>query len=186
MTQNFLNDEISLQQLPVVDEINMNRLNRQYFKLVLFWAVLRCILCFILGIAILYSINNLIDSVFWNQLKYVILTLFIGLGFLNILFSVLGFKYKGYALRQYDVIYKSGFINKIQVVIPFNRVQHVEVYEGFLPRLLGLCELTFFTAGGALGNLTIPGLKIGEAEVIKEFVITKIQSEIDSKVSANE
>lgn len=89
-------------------------------------------------------------------------------------FRIAGVNKKGYAVREHDIIYKTGLLSQKQITIPFNRVQHVEIYEGFLLRLFGLARIEFFTAGGNWGDLKIPGLLINEADKIKAFVIEQV------------
>ena len=55
----------------------------------------------------------------------------------------------GYLEREEDFIVRSGVLWRKQVVIPYGRMQYVEVNSGPLERRYGLCRLTLNTAGSA-------------------------------------
>lgn len=80
---------------------------------------------------------------------------------------------KGVALRTHDIAYQSGLHWRKIVILPFNRVQHVEVSSGPLQRKFGLATLKFFTAGGSSVDLKVDGLKRERAEQIRTFVLNE-------------
>lgn len=87
----------------------------------------------------------------------------------------LGYKKKGYAFRNHDVIYRHGIIATTTIVIPYNRVQHVAIHEGFISRLFGLAQMEIYTAGGNSSDIAIPGIAREEADNIKFLLMGKIQ-----------
>ncbi|MVX34903.1 PH domain-containing protein [Myroides sp. LoEW2-1] len=173
--EDFVNNQVEVSSIPTVEEVVFVGLDKQYFKIVLFWAIIRLLLCFVIGLSVFFFSDLVETALPIEKNKYVLSLFIICIGICNVILSVLAFKQKGYAVRKYDIIYQTGLINKKQIVIPFNRVQHIEVYEGAIARIYGLCELEFFTAGGQMGDLSIPGLKLQDAERIKAYVITKVQ-----------
>ncbi len=86
---------------------------------------------------------------------------------------------KGYAIREHDILFKTGLIFQRRTAIPFNRVQHAETSRGPLERYLGLASLKLFTAGGSSGDLTIPGLEFEAADRLRDFVLDRIGKEDD-------
>lgn len=82
-------------------------------------------------------------------------------------------KVKGYALREHDIAYRSGWYWRKTVLLPFNRIQHAEVSSGPLQRKFGLASLKFFTAGGSSVDLKIDGLRHERAEEIRSFIMEK-------------
>ena len=80
-----------------------------------------------------------------------------------------GYHNMGYAVREKDILFKSGVIFKNTIVIPFNRVQHSEITQGPIDRWYGLYELNIYTAGGSGSDLNIPGLRQDNALKIKDF-----------------
>lgn len=80
---------------------------------------------------------------------------------------------KGYALRTHDIAYRSGLFWRKVVVLPFNRVQHVEVSSGPLQRRFGLASLKFYTAGGSSVDLKIDGLRGADAERLRAHILER-------------
>lgn len=92
--------------------------------------------------------------------------------------EIIGFKIKGYALRQKDVSYKSGLIWFHMTSVPFNRIQHCEITQGPLGRLFNLASVKVYTAGGSGSDLTISGLTKERAHRLRDF-ITKLSAEYE-------
>ena len=88
--------------------------------------------------------------------------------------AVLGFPRKGYLLREKDVSYQRGLITYRVTSVPFNRIQHVEVNQGVLAKILGLSSVKIYTAGGTSGDLSVPGLPVAEAKKLKAHLSGKI------------
>ncbi len=92
--------------------------------------------------------------------------------------ELLGFKIKGYAIREKDVSYKSGLIWYSMTSIPFNRIQHCEVSQGPLGRLFDLASVKVYTAGGSSSDLVIRGLQKDKAHRLRDY-ITKLSAEYE-------
>jgi membrane protein YdbS with pleckstrin-like domain len=104
--------------------------------------------------------------VFLFYLIVSILTVAIGKG---------SFRRKSYAIREHDIIYKSGWIIQKIHAVPFNRIQHASVRVGPIDRKFGLASLTLFTAASMIDDVSIKGLQENEAERIREFIMGKIK-----------
>ncbi|MEC4114350.1 PH domain-containing protein [Myroides pelagicus] len=188
MEDNFSNKQVEITQLPSVEEVVFSKLDHQYFRLEIIWAAIRLVVFFGIGIGAFFVGNYFTGLAISKTLEWGIFLSCLLIGVISAIVGVYGFHYKGYAIRQHDIIYKTGLINRKQLVVPYNRVQHVEVYQGAVSRMFGLCELVFFTAGGQLGDLCIPGLTLNDAEKIKTFVITKVQplAEVKHEITLGE
>lgn len=88
--------------------------------------------------------------------------------------AILGYRKKGYALRERDISYKEGVLWKSHTVIPFNRIQHSEVTQGPIQSVFELSSISIYTAGGGASDLTITGLQQKEAHQIKDFLLQKL------------
>lgn len=170
----FTNDQIIVSGLPTVNSVNYQHLHEKYNYVV----GIRLVIISVILIALFFSPYVL--QVITNELP-IDRTLLLLVGIVGVvlagLISVItwvGIGKKGYALREQDIIYKTGLVSRSQTVIPFNRVQHVGVYESALLRVFNLCTVEFFTAGGALGDLKISGISKEEGERLKAYVIQKI------------
>lgn len=172
--ENFTNETIDTGQLPKFEEVTFTNLHPKYIKVVLINSAL-CIGLFIL-VPILISVfkPELFSGRVWLLLGIVI-SLF---SVLAIVFSILGFKNKGFAFREHDVLFRYGIIATNTIVIPYNRVQHVALHEAFVSRYLGLSKIEIFTAGGSSSDIEIPGIDKEQAENIKQLLMGKIQKQL--------
>lgn len=168
----FTNIQIDIDTLPKVEDVNLLPVKKAYFYILVFN---RCFITLIL-IGILSSINFFIENsnieLVYNSLLVILI---VGL-FLQIIFLKLGFKYRKFALREKDIIYSKGFLQLSTTILPFNRVQHVEISKSFLERKLNLATLKIFTAGDSGSDLTISGLSKNDAHSINAY-LTKLLNE---------
>ncbi len=86
---------------------------------------------------------------------------------------------KGYALRDRDIVYRSGVLWRSVTAVPFNRVQHVETASTPLDRRFGLATLQLYTAGSSGGDLVIHGLPAAAAERMRVFVLRRAADAIE-------
>jgi uncharacterized protein len=83
------------------------------------------------------------------------------------------FKNSGYALREQDLFYKTGWIWTSMIAVPYKRIQHMEVNQGPVSRLFDLANVSVYTAGGSSSDMEIEGVTIQQAESIKAYVLAK-------------
>jgi membrane protein YdbS with pleckstrin-like domain len=67
-----------------------------------------------------------------------------------------------YAERESDLLLRRGVLVRRLTVVPYGRMQFVDVAQGPLDRLLGLSRVVLHTAAAAT-DASIPGLEAGEA-----------------------
>lgn len=73
----------------------------------------------------------------------------------------------GYAERADDLLVTSGIMFRRLVVVPYGRMQLVDITAGPLDRALGVTTVQLHTAA-ATTNATIPGLPPAEAAVLRD------------------
>ncbi len=61
-----------------------------------------------------------------------------------------------------------GVLVRVESVVPYTRIQHVDTEQGPVERLLGLMRVTVHTASGSGSALTIPGLAPADAAALRE------------------
>ncbi len=170
--ENFINETIDTTQLPRFEEVQFSALHSSYWKVILINAV---VFFSIMGIGLTLLL-------FFNQGLLVFLLEFSVAFFvflsLALLLARISFKKKGFAFRTHDVLYKYGIIATNTIVIPYNRVQHVALHEGFISRYFGLAKIEIFTAGGSSSDIEIPGIEKEQAENIKQLLMGKIQTQL--------
>lgn len=170
--ENFTNEPIDISALPRYEAVNLNALQPKYWNVILFnIGITFLIIGIVLGV-IVYFVEE-IHSIAWLfGLVYVLL-----LGFTFLLCKI-SFKKRGFTFREHDVIYRSGILATNTMIIPYNRVQHVALHEGFISRYFDLAKVEIFTAGGDSSDVSIPGIKKEQAEDIKQLLMGKIQKQL--------
>ena len=93
------------------------------------------------------------------------------LGAIQYVVIIRAHRFKGFALRRYDLTYRKGWLYKKEVTVPYRRIQHVDVKQGFIERQFQLAKLNLYTAGGNSSDLTVPGLRIEDAQQFKAYII---------------
>lgn len=168
--ENFSNSVILPEDLPQIKQELFNTLDKKYLKILLVRTALFALILFGAFAAFLFFSEE--------ELPKFLLILTISAIVLLIVWSatvtVLGFPRKGYLLRENDISFKKGLIAFKQTSVPFNRIQHVEVNQGILAKLLKLSSVKIYTAGGTSSDLSIPGLPVETAHKLKAFLSEKI------------
>ena len=84
---------------------------------------------------------------------------------------------KGYDMGPDRLRVVRGFLWRSDTVVPFGRVQHIDVTQGPLERLYGLATLVLHTAGTHNSSVPLPGLKRKTAEALRETIRQHIKRE---------
>ena len=166
--ENFTNETIDTKILPRFEDVLLTPLQPSYMKIIWFNIIIIFTIIAIAAGLVFYFIED--SRIAWlpAAIAYIIAIM------LTIVLSVAGFKNRGFAFRSHDAIYRNGIIATTTTIIPYNRVQHVALHEGFLSRKLGLASIEIFTAGGDKSDIQIPGLEKEHAERIKQLLMGKI------------
>jgi uncharacterized protein len=172
--ENFINDTIDITKLSKYEEIVFTPLHSKYKKVVYFNISIVIAILILIPFIVYYANDTEFTNRYW-LIAGIITPL---LSFIIIFLSFLGFKKKGYAFRNHDVLYRSGVMATNTIVIPYNRVQHVALHEGFISRFFGLASIEIYTAGGNSGDIQIPGIEKEQAENIKQLLMGKIQKQL--------
>jgi len=76
----------------------------------------------------------------------------------------------GFDLRSEELYLEHGVITHVRTIVPLRRVQHLDVSQDLLEREFSLGRLIVHTAGSRSSDVVIPGLKLDEAESIRDDV----------------
>ena len=71
----------------------------------------------------------------------------------------------------------SGLIFNSDTVVPFSRVQHIDVLQGPLERAFGLGTLVLHTAGSHNASVALPGLWHDDAKAMREEIRAHVKRE---------
>ena len=177
----FDNFEISIDELPTVDKVSWSGMDTNFTRRLLVRSSLALIIV-AAGVGGLQLIlSTAIPDVYLGLIFGWLWLLFMLLAFSIFLWPVIAVPRMGYALREKDVIYKSGVLWHTVTAIPFNRVQHVEKTSTPLDRRYGLASLQLYTAGGSGGDLKVHGLPADTAESLRIYILEKVGSSIERR-----
>ncbi len=70
-----------------------------------------------------------------------------------------------------------GVLFHSDTVVPFSRVQHLDVEQGPLERVFGIARLILHTAGSHNASVTLPGLWHGDAVTMREDIRQYVKRE---------
>ena len=168
LMQEFTNEAIEINSLPSYQEVSLNAPHPNYWKVMLIN----------IFIFIFFSTTVLITLIILNEkIKpygiYLVGGCMIIFAFIFLLYKT-SFKKRGYALREKDIIYKSGIIAEKTTIVPLNRIQNVALDEGMFSRIYKLATLQIHTAGDGKGHMHIAGIPIEQARAIKEALLKRL------------
>ena len=183
----FVNPEIAIESLPAAERVEWRPLDSGYLPRVLVgraitWLITLCAAgaaqVFLTHLGPAWATQRPLVALLWAVLCLAALR--------ALLWPFASVPRCGYAVRDKDILYKSGVLWRTIQVVPFNRVQHAVNSHAPLDRYFHLATLTVFTAGGA-GSLAIPGLGADVAERLRVYVIGRLRSaaEAEAAVSSN-
>lgn len=84
---------------------------------------------------------------------------------------------KGYAMGADRLRVVRGIMFRSDTVVPFGRVQHIDVDQGPLERMYDLATLTVHTAGSHNASVHLPGLANADAVGMREQIRAHIKRE---------
>ncbi|RZK06547.1 MAG: PH domain-containing protein, partial [Flavobacterium sp.] len=133
--ENFTNTTIDTTQLPRFEEVQFSKLHPNYWRVILINTTIMFLIFGIATVLLFYFNQEIADARLYVAIGFLILIV------LTLVFSRIGFKKRGFAFREHDVLFQSGVIAIKTIVIPYNRVQHVALHEGVVSRYFGLAKV---------------------------------------------
>lgn len=111
------------------------------------------------GLAVWWT-GGLLGAIFW----VVAVAISCGLGWI---IAELSQRSLGYAERSDDLLVTYGVVVRRLVVVPYGRMQYVDVTAGLLEQMLGIATVRLHTAAAAT-DARIPGLSAAEAALLRD------------------
>lgn len=173
MEQNFQNPQIFDLEIPDFSNLKLTAVSPKYLKIILLnLALFSVFLVGAVSIAFYFFYFNLTILQVWA----IVIGIFLIIGFL-FLNTIIGFKFRKYAIREHDLVYQHGWLKQTVMIVPFNRIQHIKVEQGWFSKILNLKSVSVFTAGVSGGDITINGLPEDIAEGINNHIRESISKE---------
>ncbi len=173
MEQNFQNSQIFDLEIPDFSDLKLMDVSPKYLRIIL-WNLGIFSVFLILAVALVFYFF------YFNLSSIQIITgvtIFFLLIFFLFLNTVIGFRFRKYAVREKDLVYQYGWLKRSIIIVPFNRIQHIKVEQGWFSKILNLKSISVFTAGVSGGDITINGLPEDIAEGINHHIRIAILKE---------
>lgn len=169
LTMDFTNKIISPHELPTVVSVAFHPLEKNYLLVerISFFIFIGIFLSLLLPIAYTLALVQ-------HPLFVPVLILFVLFCILRYVSISLSFKYSGYALREKDLLFRSGWLNRKVRIVVRHRIQHVSVQSGPIERKFGLSSVSVYTAGSSEADFTIKGINEQTALGIKEWISSEM------------
>lgn len=84
----------------------------------------------------------------------------------------------GYRMDEDELHLRRGLLIRVRTVVPFARVQHIDVAHGPIERSFGLGTLVLHTAGTRGAAVALPGLAVEDAEDMRDRIREKIRQDV--------
>jgi uncharacterized protein len=84
----------------------------------------------------------------------------------------------GYREEEDELHIAHGVWTRVRTVVPFGRVQHIDVRQGAFERPFGLATLILHTAGTRGSSVALPGLPVAGAELMRDRIRAKIRQDL--------
>lgn len=177
MMENFTNNQLVVDDLPNWEEINFEKVSASYrYVILLRYALI--LLIFVAGVALFGWLNDEMNLQSYFPFLLVGSIFIVAMS----IFNLISFKRWGYALREKDVAYRAGIFSKTTEIVPYSKIQHVQVKEGIVSRFFGLASIEVFTAGMGK-SLKIEGVTSERSVAIQQFVSSQIMSKSEKNTT---
>ncbi len=174
----FVNSEIAPELLPSAEQVDWQALHPHFARRLQVGVFLRVLMFAGIGTAVHYMVATgpiavLLRVAPW--LPPLAWGAFATLSLWALAWPAIAVPRRGYAVRERDILYRSGVLWRSVRAVPFNRVQHTKTDSTPLDRRYGLANLSVFPAGG--GAHKIRGLGRETAERLRAHVSARIEAE---------
>lgn len=161
----YQNQTLNIEDLPKFETVEGHPVNPAYLKvlriLYSFWAIVLFTAFFVLD----HFVK--IPNPFFLIALGVLVLIFI----INIIEIEFGFPRRKFGIRTLDLIFQQGFFVFKQTIVPYKRIQHVEIRQGLVFKAFKLYTLKIYTAGSSTGDLSIAGLNKTNADKLKAQIL---------------
>ena len=82
-----------------------------------------------------------------------------------------------YALADTDFVIRRGVFNRSLTLVPYGRIQYVDIYQGPILRLLGISTIKLSTAS-AKTDATLSGVPVADAARLRDVLAERGSAEL--------
>jgi uncharacterized protein len=99
-------------------------------------------------------------------------------GFMAFVVPARKYRHRGYQMGSDRLRIVRGYMFYRDTVVPFGRMQHIDVDQGPIDRRYDLATLTVHTAGNHNSTVALPGLLHADALAMREAIRAAIRQEV--------
>ena len=169
MTNNQIMIDELTEYFKPIDELDYTPVESRYRNVQMILTALGYLL---LGAAALFLL--ILDNCVWCVVAECII--FVAFA-VNMFILRKAWEYKGYALREHDITYRSGIVFPKTTTIPYIRLQQVSVKQNPVSKIFGLYAVEIVNGAQGMASLTIPGLSEESANQIKNISIEWLKND---------
>ncbi len=85
----------------------------------------------------------------------------------------------GYRMDEEELHVQHGLWTRTRTIVPFGRVQHIDLAQGPIERQFGVATLILHTAGTRNSAVALPGLEHEEAVRMRDAIRAKIRQDLE-------
>lgn len=160
------NRQIEVGMTDRIDELRFHPISKKYRMVQISAAIITYAI--FAGLALLL----LLTDTRWTCVAAEI-AIIISLG-INLIILRKAYRFKGYALREHDLTWRSGVVFPKITTIPFSRIQQVSISQTPVSRFFKLYAIEIVNGAQNLSSIDIEGLDKNEAENIRYVVTQKM------------
>ncbi len=105
----------------------------------------------------------------------IIIPVLIIAGYLILVVPARKFQRWGYHMGTDRIRIVRGYLFYSDTIVPFGRVQHIDVEQGPIQRPYGIATLTLHTAGNHNSTVSLPGLLHSDALIMRDTIRSRIK-----------
>lgn len=152
-----------------VESLDFEQLDRRYVRV--------CTISYAIGYIVMICASLLWLVTDWEyQLEALIATeAVILLAFaVNMMLIPKIYSFKGYAIRQHDISYRSGIFFPTVTTVPFSKIQQVTLRQNPVSRIFGMYAVDIVNGSqSSMKQMSMPGLTKQRAEQLKSMLISE-------------
>ena len=165
------NHQIDIETTDRIDELRYEPVSPKYKSVQITGAIISYALMAMLALLLLMA-----DTPWWCIAAEAVIVIS---SIANLAILRKAYRFKGYALREHDITYRSGVIFPKTTTVPFSRIQQVSINQNPISRYFGLCALDVVNGAQSLSSLEIHGLTKEKAESIKNIMTQRLNKDYD-------
>jgi putative membrane protein len=88
-------------------------------------------------------------------------------------FTIAGWWFRTYEVKPDELVVRDGVLNRKTHIVPYRRVQQIDVRRSLIMQLFGLAELRIETAGSQAGKVLLRVLAVRTAEELRAHMLAR-------------